>query len=528
MALDLQQRHQLDTVSVSGMDVSRVFTSHALYGDNIRVPSSFHILPDFRPMSAQARADALHGIAPYTAGGHRFDPLLGPHTNETLWLTPWAQSLDFLRDIRAASIGGTDLSRAWINGWLSAKLRHSEKSKTLFSQNLGVSSKTDRLIWRSRRVLNCLSHVLPVLTTMPSTTRSLFWQTLLDDIAKIGAPTDTVWSSLTDGFHPLSPRAIWLRAIALLGVEAALPGLLQSDLVEKSLVQINASIQNDGLINGGSIVGTLSAGADLCMLGRIPQVEPILHVVRNALASLRHRDGTLVTFGVGAADYAHLLDAVLGPGNSKPSVLLVGSGITRASVDNSVIWLRAPQNDQAWGPLCEIDVAGGSLLTNFGDANSGVLFHGPIAEIQARSRRRDEPDFILLEATGALCVQGKTYSFLRHIKTSLDGSRIEGEDFITSESDVLDGAIKQISFAIPETSACHFSNDKQSVLIVTSKQQAWRFRIQGMDIPIEIASVTPQRNAPLVERFVIICRRSDAPNRSDFRATWQLVLEDLE
>ena len=88
--------------------------------------------------------------------------------------------------------------------------------------------------------------------------------------------------------------------------------------------------------------------------------------------------------------------------------------------------------------------------------------------------------------------------------------------------------IKEICFAISETSQCYLSTDKQSVLIVTSQQQAWRFRICGMDIAVELGSITTQRNESAPLRHVIICRCSNSQRQGDFRATWQLVLEDLE
>jgi hypothetical protein len=531
MIRDGEHSHDHGWVRVGNIDIKRVFRDTNIHQGQVRIPSAFHPLPDFRPASEAALADAMEGIAPNIGVVSRFDPSRGPFSDPNVKRTLWAQSLEFLRDINSVQHGKTELLGAWLQTWLAEAAQLNEPAVGFFAATQNDSTKTDRLIWRSRRILNCLSHALPNLDGFDAKVRHAFWAAIVDDIAKIGAPSDSLWSILKDGFNPLSPRAIWLRAVALLGVEAAFPNFILSDLVETSVEQVKASIQNDGLMQGGAIVGSLSAGADLCMLARIPAVEPVLHEIRTALASLRHRDGTLVTFGTGAVDYTKLLNAVIGPGDWKASALYLESGIARGSTSTVCVWMKSPLAGQNWGAICEIEVAGGALLTSAQAGRSAIKFTSPITVVQSRSKRRDEEQHLILESSSTFQVSGqltgRSYTSLRQIRIARSGSTIEGEDIVRASSINQPIVVKEIWFAIPHDCTCYLSKDRQSVLIVTTQQQAWRFRVQGLDISVEMGSDTTQRKHRLGGRVFVICRCSDAEPKNDFRATWQFVLEDL-
>jgi hypothetical protein len=528
MSLDVQPRDHQGWISIAGVDVKRVFRETSLRHGNILVPTQFFVLPDFRPASDAALAQALEGLAPGMGGLSEFDPALGPFSSDSVKSTPWAQSLDFMRDIKSAQIGQTKLAPAWIKGWLNCQATENGQPIALFAPHQLANTKTDRLIWRSRRILNCLAHVLPMLEEFDDHARSAFWNALLHDVAKVGAPTDTLWNSLKDGFSPLSQRAVWLRAVALLGVEASLPSLLRTDLVDKSINDVKASIQSDGLMQGGSIIGTLSAGADLCMLGRIPAIEGVLNQIRHALVTLRHKDGTLVTFGAGASEYSQLLNGVIGPGSLKPATLLLESGVVRLCAQGTVVWLRTPQSNHACGAVFEIEADSGALISSYSSGQSAVGLSVPVHVSQARCKRRDEQDFHIIEASATLTLGGRNYTSLRQIRVSKDGSRIDGEDILKPEGPKQDAIVKEICFAIPSACAYYLSKDEQSAVIVTSGQQAWRFRAEGMDISFKIGSDSNQRTMVPTKRYIMVCRASDMQRRSDFRATWQFVLEDLE
>lgn len=526
MARDLSKQDGNGLVSVKGIDLKQVFASQELEGDFVRIPKSFHGLPDFRPINTTSRELALKGEAPKSEELPRFDPLLGPYSIPDLGLNSWAQSLDFLRDIKGATIGPTHLSQAWLTQWLNQSRPTAQKSTPLFSSHHEISSKTNRLIWRSRRILNCLSHVLPLASGLEPDIQALFWHSLINDIARIGAPTNTLWESLREGFSPISTRAAWLRAVAILGVEAAFPGFLRSQLVLKSLEQIEASIQSNGLMSGGSIVATLSAGADLCMLARIGGIDPTLNLVRGALACVRNSDGSLISFGAASGDHSRLLGAVLGPRDWKPAHLLLSSGIGRMACQKTVVWVRAPQSGKCHGAVCEIEVSGCSLLTSYPNQLSAVVFQSLTTVTKSRCKRRDEPDFCVLDASADFTISGKHYASVRQIRINQSGTMISGEDIIRpgAGSHTLDA--KHLRFVVADACTCYLSKDKSSVLIVTSQQQAWRFRAKGLDITVEIGSSNNGEAGSDVAGHIIVCTPSDINSRTDFIANWQLVLEE--
>lgn len=515
-------------VSVSGVDVKRAFQGRFLTNTGVLLPTNIHQLPDFRPASEQALEDALVGLPPFDTKLPRFDPLQGPFSLDVVASCAWAQSLEFLRDIKAASIGDTKLPSAWVTTWLVYYGTNPEKPTGLFAHGQESNTKTQRLIWRARRVLNCLSHVLPILPQLPPQVTAAFWRSLITDIAKLCTPTETVWAHLKDGFDVLSPRAMWLRGVAILGVEAAFPGFLREEQLEKSLETIHSTLQDDGMMAGGSILGTLSAGADLCMLARIRGIEHSLQKIRTALASLRHKDGTLVTFGSGNPDYRHLVAAVLGPGDWKPSALLLGSGIARLSVKETVVWMRAQQSDFAHGPVCEVEVGGCALITSASGTYSAIGYAAPTQVTQSRCKRRDEPDCSILEATATFNAAGGSFIGSRQIRVAHDATRINGEDSVRPQGSGHSEIVTEICFAIPGTCSWSISKDQNSVLIVTSQQQAWRFRAEGMDIRVEMRSGASYAEHMTSGPCVIVCHYPSIQKTRDFRAVWQFVTEDLK
>jgi hypothetical protein len=533
MALDTHEGVDQGLVKVQGAPIKQVFAQGYILGERVQRPPQFQPLTDFRPASEAARADAIAGIPPNGTQAGRFDPLLGPFSDPVLAQSAWAQSLEFLRDIKSATIGTTNLTKAWIAYWLNRNAHATSTHMTLFSTSPGTASKSSQMIWRARRVLNCLSHVLAILYELDDQTRDLFWQTLYSDIVKLAVPSDTLLAKLTERFDPLSPRASWLRAVALLGVEVAFPELLRPEWSQRSVNIIKNAMQSDGMIRGGSVIGTLSAATELSMLTSIAATGPLLNASKTALASLRRQDGTLVTFGAGSPHYNMLLKAVLGQQPVKPVSLLLASGIARAQAHQTVVWMRSAQPDNSCGASCEIEAKGHILLTNIARDVSGLALKSPAQIINSGCKRRDEPDCIILETDATVRLSGQIYHSLRHIKLAADGSRIEGQDDLRPEfsqpaSSAQHTPVISLHFVLPQTSTCHLSKDKRSVLIVTSPQQMWRFRCEAMDIALEIGSEQQGRNSSLFRHAVMVCRSVDAPRQGEFRANWQFVLEESE
>jgi hypothetical protein len=528
MAVDPSPRQSQTWVTLQGVDLKNVFRTEKLDGHRVQVPLGCHALPDFRPASEPALAEALLGVPPQGSGLTPFDPLIGPFAQDGASTSAWAQSLDFLRDIRTASIGSNKLLPIWVAGWLACAQKPTERSGLFFASTTHQSTKTDRLVWRARRVLNCFSHILPSLHKFEPEVQHQFWQVHMSDIAKIAAPTDTLWASLKNGFDPLSPRAMWLRAIALLGVEAAIPHIIKADLIDAAIGQVEASIQKDGLFAGGSIVGTLSAGADLCMLTRIPAIDPCLQRVRTALANLRHKDGKLVTFGTSAADYVQLLTSVVGPGQWRPANLFLDTGIVRKSAGRTVAWLYAPRAQSPWGPICALEVGGQCLVTSLATARSGPVLNDTIEAVSFKCKARDEPDHFILEINSTISHSGKNHLNLRQIRLSKTGKHVDGEDIFKSDSTRGNLTVQNLTFVIPSSCSCHMSKDGKSVLIVTSEQQAWRFRCDNLDIGVEPRPERTLKDGVPQRQHIVVCKPFDRKPSNDFRATWQFVLEDSE
>lgn len=531
MAIDNLQGVDQGLVAVIGAPVRQVFAPRWTLGELVQRPAVFQKLSDIRIPSDAARAEALAGVAPSDAQSRNFDPLLGPFSDPVLAQSAWAQSLEFLRDIKSAAIGTTDLSKAWIVYWLNGHARVPSTEKPPLPSRTGAGSRSTQMIWRARRVLNGLSHVLTFIDELDDQTRERFWQSLYYDIARLAVPSVTVRSKLTERFDPLSPRANWLRAVALLGVEVAFPELLRRRWIEKSLNSLKNALQVDGLIRGGSVIATLSAAAELSMLTPIPATLPLLTACKTALISLRRQNGTLVTFGSGAADYHRLLDAILGPKPDKPVSLLLASGIVRADAHDTIIWMRSARAGSSWCGSCEIETNGSVLLTSSGANVSGLAPGHSAQVIKAGCKKRDDQDFVTLETDATVKLSGQVYSHIRQIKLAADGSRIDGQDVFRPDLSRRDPGARPfpevaLHFVLPDSSTCHLSNDKRSVLILTAPQHMWRFRCETMDISLKISAEARDRNSSPFRHCVMVCERLDASHQSEFIANWQFLLEE--
>jgi hypothetical protein len=528
MAHTLPMQQSDGLVSIQGMKLSQVFTETALDNGRIRVPPTYFVLPDFRPKSDRASLEAREGWAPEGTDLANFDALLGPFSLEGTEMVSWAQSLEFMRDIKGVSVGATQLSHSWIKTWLQWQRNEAAKPQVWFTARNPTGTKTDRLVVRSRRILNCLSHVLPLVPSFDQKDQATFWTQLFQDVVELASATIVSWRNLKEVFHPFSARALWSRSVAILGVEAAFPGYLRSELVAESCDAIKAAIQSDGLVNGGSIVGTLAAGADLLMLGSIAEIHATLAKIQCALVELRHSDGTLVTFGRGSAQHRKLLLAVVDSDERKPAGLLQGSGIGRITHQKTTVWLRAAQSASTWGAACEIEVNGASLVTCSANYPSAVALNGPVFASGARCKRRDEPDCTMLETHATLKLLGQCYSSVRQVRINFSGAQITGEDLIRPEKKIRRKGITEIYFGIPSTYRCNISKDRLSVLIVTSQQQAWRFRVSGMDFLIEIRSAHETQQGHSNAQHLIVCKSKEDQNCGEFRAFWQFALEEIE
>ena len=105
MSPNMPKQNDHKVVRIDGIDLKRVFQEAYIETGHLRIPTDFYALTDYRPPSDVAYADALKGVAPTGSALGRFDPSVGPFSLDGALICPWAQSLDFLRDIKDARTG---------------------------------------------------------------------------------------------------------------------------------------------------------------------------------------------------------------------------------------------------------------------------------------------------------------------------------------------------------------------------------------------------------------------------------------
>jgi hypothetical protein len=518
-------------VNVQGVDVRRVVSHANLTSDKMIVPRSdcnWSVLySDCRKPSEMAAQQSQLGIAPDSENLPNFDPLKGPFSAAAAAYSPWAQSLDFLRDISKVKITGTALSPAWLKTWCETPVPGSENLvERLTHAQTEQSTKTQRLIWRSKRVVNCLVYGLPLLDQFDENTQQRFWNHLLTDVVRLGAPTDTFWQSLVSGFHPLSPRALWLRAYAIVCFDAAFKGFLLADLVQKSAYHLDQAIEKDGIMSGGSIMATLSAGADLALIANSPQVARPLGRIRQALTTLTHDSGNLVMLGEGAGEYQELLHALIGAKSAQRSAVLSSAGIAHARVENSNLWLRAPQEASIWAGICDLETDGTSLLENQAQIKSAMKFDSPLHVLSSKTKRRDEQDVVILETSATIALRGSEFHLCREMRISQQGRAIACEDSISSTGVPIFQPLVAICFALPQSCQFSVAQDGHSILILRANKSAWRLRTQFMTPSlVSIRSEEKKCNLDTTTNF-IECKPESDWRKNTIRTIWTLIKED--
>ncbi len=514
-------------------DAGRVISSAYLSSGNIVLSDAWRDnigrLIDCRKASSAVGEQAQSGIAPKIANLTQFDPVLGPFSRPEAAHSAWAQSLDFLRDLGGVESSGIGLREAWLVTWChSAIPKPNMLASFKTAQNIDAGTKTDRLIWRSKRVVNCMLYVLPMSDKLDDTTATKFWQNFLDDIIKLAAPTDTLWQSLKAGFHPLSPRALWLRAIAIACLDVVFPGLLLSEVTKKAIEHINGAIETDGTMAGGSIMATLSAAADLAMIAALPAISTTYTRTCQALITMRHDSGTLVMLGEGDGEYRELLDAIIGhrPKRAR-SPVLSKIGIAFAALGSTNVWLRVPVDGSNWAGLCDLEIDAAAVLTNQVHTKSGISSNVPMQVVSARSKRRDERDVVILEASAIVRIANADFNLCRELRLSHEGHRIACEDIMTCQSSPSCQPKLKVCFALPYNCQLSLAKDGCSALILLENKIAWRLRADSM---IPILTPTPHSmhmGKSATSGIFLEFETEFCWQRGGFRATWVLTLEVL-
>jgi hypothetical protein len=513
-------------VDCPGVDIRRAVSALYINNGRITVPRDWVVLPDLRLSSEVAAEQAQLGLPPTGSRLRSFDPEQGPFSLPAALDEPWAQSLDFLRDIKGLKLGEIDLTTAWIATWLETPIETQEKHAQLFSQPPTSSTKPERLIWRAKRVLNCLSHALPVVENLNHHQQRLFWQHLIFDITKLAAPTDTLWTSLTSGFHPLSPRALWLRALALASIQCAARGFLTRDIQSFAIEHLTNAIEKDGTMKGGSIMGTLSAALDLSMVQALPELAATRERACQALRTLQFANGNLVLFDGEKGNFKPLLDGLLNTKARTPSPVLSVANIAHVLHAGTGVWLQAPVAGKERIGVCEVEIEAASVLSNAGIASTSLSLVGQIQKVSSRVKRRDEGDISIIQSESTLQVRGATYQFCRELRLSRDGRKLFGNDLITASDPASACPVTKISFAVPYTCRILMAKDYSSVLIIMPTRRAWRLRCESANI-MSLSAYDDLKtgiNEPVIK--IIECSLNKDWHKMTFSLNWSLISED--
>ena len=279
-------------------------------------------------------------------------------------------------------------------------------------------------------------------------------------------------------------------------------------------------------MEGASIMATLSASADMCAIGHVPLIAPVLEKARQALATLRHDRGTLVMFGAGSGEYAGLLERVLGDVKRQPSPVLNNIGIVRVDCGPTNVWLRAPEIGQSWAGLCDVEIAGAPVLTNWGQLRSGVMFNAPIQRATGRCKRRDQHDAQILESQSDIQVAGETVSYCRYIKVSKAGNHIIGEDILSFKDVMSLHIVRQICFAFPKNCHTRVIGSGRGVEIVTQSASRWRLLVSNTNLEIEASLQSETEDEGNAPHCGVVFRPIERALVKQLKMTWELIIED--
>ncbi len=525
--MPIQAKHQSGAGSQARLshELRGLFETGVFEDDGSLVRRQWHPLPDFRPSVLEEGLDLLQGRTPASTGLGNFDPFLGPFSLPSAFSHRWTASFEFLRDLSPAYGDLVPILELWLDQWFIRQTQESLSGLAKWKAASIGPSRSDIQIWRGRRVINWLAHILPMMQAFSAKLQTRIWFELLTDIARLIEPDRGFLAGLAKGWDPLSRRAAWTRATAILGVSGSAPGLLRQATFEEALDRVEELIAPDGMFADGSPLGTLSAAADLAMLTRVVEAEPISQRVRQALVTLQRANGSLVTFN-SQRGYGGLVESVLGPGSWRRSSILKTGHIGLIEAGSTRLWLRAPQGLSDTGPICEVEAQGAELVSCSPLGLSAMILERAVAMSDAQIRRRDEDGQALLEGKATFEVDGQRHSCIRTVTIRQDGRQMHGEDALFSGASGARVRVVGLQFDLGEGCSPVPSRDGESILIRTPARQAWRFRCPGFDTQINQSNVDLSSGLSQNRRQQLVCKRRATDTSTDIIMRWDLQLED--
>jgi hypothetical protein len=508
-----------------GHELRGLFETGVFKNDGSLVQRQWHPLPDFRPSVQEEGLELLQGRTPAKTGLGNFDPFLGPFSLPAALSHSWSASFEFLRDLSPAYGDLVPILELWLEQWFMRQTQEPQSGLAKWKAASIGPSRSDVQIWRGRRIINWLAHLLPMMHAFSIKLQTKIWYELLTDIARLIEPDRGFLAGLAKGWEPLSRRAAWTRASAILGVSGSAPGLIRQATFEEALDRVEELIAPDGMFADGSPLGTLSAAADLAMLTRVVEAERINQRVRSALATLRRSDGSLVTFDK-QGGYGGLVDAVLGPGCWRRASILKTGHIGFIEAGSVRLWLRAPTGQSEAGPICDVEAHGAELISCSPSGLSALMFDQKVAVVGQQIRRRDEDGQALLEAKATFEVDGHRHTCVRTVKVRDDGKLIHGEDALFSGANGGRLVLRGLMFDFSQDCSLVPSRDGESVLIRTVARQIWRIRCPGFHADINHDKTSEPLALSQNRRQNLLFKPKNKDVGKDIIIRWDLQFED--
>jgi hypothetical protein len=508
-----------------GHELRGLFEEGVFNVDGSLVQRQWYPLPDFRLSVQEVGLELLQGRTPVHTGLGNFDPFLGPFSIPSAMNQCWTASFEFLRDLSPSYGDLMPILELWLDQWFIRQTQEPQSGLAKWKTMTKGPGRSDILIWRARRILNWLAHLLPMLNAFSPTLQARIWHALLADIGRLIEPDRGLLASLRGG-APLSRRAVWTRASAVLGVSGSAPGLLREATVAEALDRVEELIAPDGMFSDGTPLGTLSAAADLAMLTRVIEVEPVNQRVRQALATLQRENGSLVTFNK-QRGYGGLVESVLGPGRWKRSSILKTGNIGVIEAGSSRLWMRTPTGPSEAGPICEIEAHGFELVSCSPSGLSALMFDRSVVMSNPQIRRRDEEGQALLEGKSTFEVDGHRHTCIRTVTIRQDGKHIHGEDAIFAGASGARVQVLGLQFDLGEGCNPVPSRDGESILIRTPLRQIWRFRCSGLATKIKEFTVRPSLGSSQSRHYQLFCTENRDTAYQDVVMHWKLQLERI-
>jgi len=526
--MPIQTKHQSGAGSHARFapELRGLFEVGVFADDGALVPRQWHPLPDFRPSVPEEGLDLLQGRTPARTELGGFDPFLGPFSLPATMNHSWTASFEFLRDLSPSYGDLVPILELWLDQWF---LRQSQEPQSGLAKWKAVTSGPSRseiMVWRGRRVINWLAHLLPMAQGFSANLQARIWHALLADIGRLVEPDRGLLASLTQGWEPLNRRAVWTRASALVSVTGSAPGLLRQATFDEALERLEELIAADGMFADGSPLGTLSAAADLAMMTRVIEVEPINERVRTALATLQRSDGSLVTFNK-QHGYGGLVESVLGPGRWRRASILKTGHIGFVEAGSTRLWIRTPMGQSQAGPICEVEAGGVELISCSSLGVSALEFTRQVEMLDPQMRRRDDDGHALLEGKSSFEVEGHRHTCVRTVKVRQDGRHIHGEDALFSGVNGSRVQVRGLIFDLGEGCDPVLSRDGESVMIRTPARQAWRFRCLGFDTQINQSNMHFSTSLSQNRRHQLLVTPKATDTGKDLIIRWDLQFEDL-